>query len=92
MATTTMNISLPDALKEFVDSEVASGGYTSASEYIRELVRERKAKKELDQQLLAALESEDLGALPPDFFDKLRQRARARGLDPLPTPSSHAGA
>jgi antitoxin ParD1/3/4 len=81
MSTTTMNISLPDGLKEFVDSEVSAGGYTSASEYMRELLRDRKAKKDLDERLLAALKSEDLGELTPEFFEGLREQVRKRARD-----------
>ena len=36
----TMNISLPDQLKEFVDDQVGSGRYSSVSEYVRELIRD----------------------------------------------------
>ena len=36
---TTMNISLPDALKSFVDEQIASRGYGTSSEYVRELLR-----------------------------------------------------
>src|SRR4051812_25067258 len=35
----SMNISLPDPLKEFVDGQIAQGRYSSASEYVRELIR-----------------------------------------------------
>ena len=47
---TTMNISLPDNLKGFVDSQVHTGGYSTSSEYIRELIREDQ-KKKLEQKL-----------------------------------------
>ena len=33
----SMNISLPDPLKQFVDGQIAQGRYSSASEYVREL-------------------------------------------------------
>ena len=36
----TMNISLPDLLKKFVDKQVASGRYSSVSDYIRDLIRD----------------------------------------------------
>ena len=36
----TMNISLPDPLKDFVDHQIAEGRYSSVSEYIRELIRD----------------------------------------------------
>ena len=46
----TMNISLPENLKGFVDSQVQAGGYSTSSEYIRELIREDQ-KKKLEQRL-----------------------------------------
>ena len=36
----TMNISLPDPLKDFVDAQISSGRYSSVSEYVRELIRQ----------------------------------------------------
>jgi antitoxin ParD1/3/4 len=47
---TTMNISLPENLKGFVDKQVQTGGYSTSSEYIRELIREDQ-KKKLEQRL-----------------------------------------
>ena len=41
-ATTTINISLPASQRRFVESEVAQRGYSSVSEYFRELLRERQ--------------------------------------------------
>jgi putative addiction module CopG family antidote len=35
----TMNISLPDPMKQYVEEQVSAGSYSSASEYVRELVR-----------------------------------------------------
>ncbi len=57
---TSMNVSLPEPLRRFIEAEVARGGYSTASEYIRELVREeqrRKAQDELDAKLLDGLKS-----------------------------------
>jgi antitoxin ParD1/3/4 len=51
---TTMNISLPDALKGFVDIQVATGGYSTSSEYVRELIRQDQ-KKKLEQRLSTLL-------------------------------------
>jgi hypothetical protein len=48
----TMTISLPAPLKEFVDNQTGSGGYSSASEYICELIREdAKRKKALSEEI-----------------------------------------
>ncbi len=77
---TTMNISLPDAMKAFVDGQVNSGGYSSASEYVRELVRaeqKRQAKEALELELLEALK-EPAGEVTPEMIEETHQRLRAR--------------
>jgi antitoxin ParD1/3/4 len=51
---TTVTISLPDSLKEFVDAQVANKGYGNVSEYFRSLLREAQ-QKEADAQLEALL-------------------------------------
>ncbi len=56
----TMNISLPDALKAFVDERVDKDGYSTSSEYVRELIRAdqvRRAERELTLLLREGLES-----------------------------------
>ncbi len=67
---TTMNISLPEKMKEFVDGRVEAGHYGTASEYVRDLIRkdsERQAKERnerLDGLLLEGLKSlEDEGTV-----------------------------
>ena len=58
---TTMNISLPDTMKSFVEERLTSDGYGTASEYVRELIREDQKKREeekLEKLLLSRLESE----------------------------------
>ncbi len=40
----TMNIPLPDTLKTFVEEQVSTGSYSSASEYMRELLRAAHGK------------------------------------------------
>ena len=73
---TTMNISLPKTLRDFVEEAVSAGGYSSVSEYMRELVRQAKAAKDLEQRLLGALESADLGEVDPEFFEGLKAKAK----------------
>lgn len=75
----TLNISLPDAMKAFVEAKVQTGQYASASDYIRTLVREdqkRQAEQELEARLLAALDSSDFRAVTPELFERLRARVR----------------
>ena len=55
---TSLNISLPEALKTYVEGQVASGDWGTPSEYIRELIRQDKERRlaNLEQELLAAAE------------------------------------
>ena len=56
MAMTSLNISLPEALKTYVENQVASGDWSTPSEYVRELIRQDKERRlaDLEQKLLAA--------------------------------------
>jgi antitoxin ParD1/3/4 len=71
----TMNISLPETLKSFVDSQVSEGDYGSSSEYMRELLRKEQDRVRLRKLLLDGLQS-DLIHEPMDekYFDKFRKR------------------
>ena len=72
----TMNISLPDALKAFVDEQVEKRGYGTSSEYVRELIRSDHDRQQLRNLLLAGAATA-LGA-PADAarFEKLRRGVR----------------
>lgn len=59
---TTMNISLPDTLKQFVDHQVQERGYSTSSEYVRELIRQDQIRQ--GEQRLAALMLEGLESGP----------------------------
>jgi antitoxin ParD1/3/4 len=56
MPMASLNISLPQALKEYVEGQVASGDWGTPSEYVRELIRQDKERRlrNLEQELLAA--------------------------------------
>lgn len=69
----TMNISLPDNLRIFVEEQVKEGGYSTASEYFRELIRtdqQRKAKQKLEELLLAGLESGQPIPITTDYVNE----------------------
>ena len=56
MAMTSLNISLPEALKDYVEGQVATGDWGTPSEYVRELIRRDKERRlaDLEQDLMAA--------------------------------------
>jgi len=75
---TTLTISLPESLKEFIEREVQTKGYGNVSEYVRGLLRDAQAK-EADARLEALLiegltKGEDI-PLSPDFWSELKQDA-----------------
>jgi len=75
---TTLNISLPDSLKDFVEEQAALGGYPSPSDYIRSLLREAQDRKDrvaLEGKLLAALDAEAAEMGQADW-DLLREHVR----------------
>jgi antitoxin ParD1/3/4 len=70
----TMNISLPEALKAFVDDQVAGGGYGSSSEYVRDLIRKDQERQQLRRLLLDGAESPPGAPVGPAYFEALRAR------------------
>jgi len=74
-----MNISLPEALRSFVDTQVSEGDYTSSSEYVREVLRKEQDRVRLRDMLLE-------GAASPvsetvwnaEYFENMRDRVKAK--------------
>jgi antitoxin ParD1/3/4 len=72
---TTVNISVPDSMKVFIDEQVAKGGYSTTSEYIRQLVRqeaERVAQARLETLLLEGLDSGEEIEINDDWWQQKR--------------------
>ena len=79
----SMNISLPDPLKKFVDGQIAQGRYSSVSEYVRELIRadeKRKAEEQLEAKLLEGLSGVESELTPADW-SAIRREALAKVED-----------
>jgi antitoxin ParD1/3/4 len=77
----TMNISLPESLKDFVESQVHQGGYSTASEYIRELIRDaqrREARDRVNALLLEGLQSGEPVEATPEFWEERRRPVEPR--------------
>ncbi len=80
MNMTSMNISLPEPLKLFVEEQVNKGGYSTASEYLRELIRDaqrRRDRQQLDAKLLDGLQSPS-SAMTAEDWRSLRERILER--------------
>jgi antitoxin ParD1/3/4 len=75
---TTMNISLPDSLKCFVDQQVITAGYSTSSEYVRELIRRDQDRIRLRNLLLEGAQSNASGLADAGYFDSLRSDIKKR--------------
>ena len=75
----TMNISLPDSLKTFVDEQVSQRGYGTSSEYVRELIRKDQERQHLRGLLLEGAASAPAGPADASYFEGLRRRVGGRG-------------
>ena len=80
----TMNVSLPDPMKEWVDSQTKTGRYSNASDYVRDLIRrdqERSDKlAELQQLLTDGLESGVSERSKDDILQVAREGLAARRI------------
>ena len=74
---TTMNVSLPDELKSYVDEQVGDGGFGSTSEYVRDLIRRDKDRQQLRRALLDGASSSPGPIANASYFTTLRDRIRS---------------
>lgn len=75
----SMNISLPDSMRAYIEEQVASGGYSTVSEYFRELVRQdqkQKAQERLEVLLLEGLDSGTATPMNAEDWENIRQSVR----------------
>lgn len=83
----TMNISLPDPMKDWVETQARSGRYSNASDYVRDLIRrdqERAGKlAELQRLITEGLESGVSERSIGDVLDAARRQARGARDDGL---------
>lgn len=81
----SLNISLPQQLKTYVEAQVAEGEYGTPSEYMRELIRRDKEQRlhALEKKLLKALASDSVRIKPQELegrsiVDLLQEKLAAR--------------
>jgi antitoxin ParD1/3/4 len=75
----TMNVSLPDSLKRFVDEQVSERGFGTTSEYVRALIRYDRDRSLLRERILASADAEFSETLDEAYFERLRGVIRATG-------------
>ena len=73
----SLNISLPQSLKDYVEDRVSVGGYSTPSEYLRELLRQdqkQRTEDKLETLLLEGLESGEPIEITPEYWENKRKR------------------
>ena len=83
----TMTVSLPDPMKDWIEAQISRGDYASTSDYVRDLVRRDRARREqeltLDELRKKLVDSRSSGEgtrSVDDIFAEAQEIARARGL------------
>lgn len=76
----TMNVSLPDQMKKWVEDQTADGRYSNASDYVRDLIRKDKDRREAIAELQGLL---DEGVASGNYkpFDRSKFEAVIREAD-----------
>lgn len=79
----TMNLSLPDAMKAWVEAQVKGGQYNNASEYVRDLIRRDQSEREKLERLQAAIDQGRRSGLsdrtPEDILSAAKAELRGEG-------------
>lgn len=77
----TMNVSLPDPMKAWVESQAANGRYSNASDYVRDLIRRDQERHhglaEIQARIAEGFESGISDRSIEDVLDAARECVRA---------------
>lgn len=74
----TMNVSLPDPMKQWVEEQSASGKYANASDYIRDLIRRDQVRAENERCLREIVDNARASGVSEQTFKEIIADARAR--------------
>jgi len=74
----TMNVSLPDMMKEWVESQIENGQYSNSSDYVRDLIRRDQAYHEKRELLIKALEEGEQSGVSASTLDDIWQSVKSR--------------
>ena len=84
MVKMSLNITVPDSLKGFIEAEVRKGGFPNADEYVRTLIQDAERRKvahetkreELRKEIAIGIEQADRGETSPLNMEAIKARVR----------------
>ena len=74
----TMNISLPDPMKLWIESQTATGRYSNVSDFVRDLVRREQERTEKIAAMQALLDEGRASGISKRSMADIRASARRR--------------
>ena len=74
----TMNVSLPDAMKAWVEDRSRSGRYSNASDYVRDLIRRDQDRAEKIARIQSLVDEAAASGEGQRSMAQIEQEARAR--------------
>lgn len=78
----TMNVSLPDPMKAWVEDQAKGGKYGNASDYVRDLIRKDQERQDKIAQLQKLIDSGIESGVSTRTMEELLIEARARAAKP----------
>ncbi|HEX7822826.1 MAG TPA: type II toxin-antitoxin system ParD family antitoxin [Sphingobium sp.] len=74
----TMNVSLPDAMKDWVEGQAQTGRYSNASDYVRDLIRRDQERTDKIAAMQRLIEEAEESGVSPHSMKEIRAEARRR--------------
>lgn len=74
----TMNVSIPDQMREWVETQIESGHYSNASDYIRDLIRRDQEFKDKREALIQALKTGEKSGIAKRTIDEIWKEVKTR--------------
>ena len=74
----TMNVSIPDQMRKWVENQIKTGVYSNASDYVRDLIRRDQEYKDKRETLLKALEVGENSGVSKSTLDDIWKEVKSR--------------
>lgn len=74
----TMNVSIPDPMREWVEARIKSGHYSNVSDYVLDLIRRDQEYQDKRNALIKALKTGEKSGAPKRTIDEIWKEVKTR--------------